>query len=82
MSRFRGALKIIGNCFATNSKLSDVKKKEIHASEILNISLLTNAYHPSQNITDDEFLKSKKSILGGTLQKAIRFLKDTIDSAD
>ena len=29
-----------------------------------------------------EFLKSKKSVLGGTLQKAIRFLKDTIDSAD
>jgi hypothetical protein len=26
------------------------------ASEILNISLLTNAYYPNQNITDQEFL--------------------------
>jgi len=33
------------------------------ASEILNISLLTNAYHPSQNITDDEFLKIKTNWL-------------------
>ncbi len=29
------------------------------ASEILNISLLTNAYYPDQNITDVEFLKFK-----------------------
>ena len=30
-----------------------------------------------------KFLESKKDIIGsGTLQKAIRFLKDTIDSAD
>lgn len=29
------------------------------ASEILNISLLTNAYYPNQNITDLEFLKFK-----------------------
>ena len=29
------------------------------ASEILNISLLTNAYYPNQNITDQEFLKLK-----------------------
>ncbi|MDB9765571.1 hypothetical protein OAB32_02405, partial [Candidatus Pelagibacter sp.] len=33
------------------------------ASEILNISLLTNTYHPSQNITDDEFLKFKTNWL-------------------
>ena len=33
------------------------------ASEILNILLLTNAYHPSQNITDDEFLKFKTNWL-------------------
>ncbi|MDC0621698.1 hypothetical protein OAO88_02140 [Candidatus Pelagibacter sp.] len=33
------------------------------ASEILNISLLTNSYHPSQNITDDEFLKFKTNWL-------------------
>jgi hypothetical protein len=29
------------------------------ASEILSISLLTNAYYPNQNITDQEFLKFK-----------------------
>ena len=29
------------------------------ASEILNISLLTNAYYPSQNITEEEFLRFK-----------------------
>ena len=33
------------------------------ASEILNISLLTNAYHPNQNITEDEFLKFKSDWL-------------------
>jgi hypothetical protein len=33
------------------------------ASEILNISLLTNAYYPNQNITDQEFLKFKTNWL-------------------
>jgi hypothetical protein len=33
------------------------------ASEILNISLLTNAYYPSQNITEEEFLKFKTNWL-------------------
>ena len=33
------------------------------ASEILNISLLTNAYHPKKNITDKEFLKFKSDWL-------------------
>ncbi|MBD1168617.1 hypothetical protein IDH29_05510 [Pelagibacterales bacterium SAG-MED06] len=33
------------------------------ASEILNISLLTNAYYPNQNITEDEFLKFKTNWL-------------------
>ena len=33
------------------------------ASEILNISLLTNAYYPNQNITDEEFLKFKTNWL-------------------
>ena len=33
------------------------------ASEILNISLLTNAYYPNQNITDNEFLKFKTNWL-------------------
>ena len=29
------------------------------ASEILNISLLTNAYYPNQNITDKDFIEFK-----------------------
>ena len=33
------------------------------ASEILNISLLTNAYYPNQNITEQEFLKFKSDWL-------------------
>ena len=33
------------------------------ASEILNISLLTNAYYPNQNITDEEFLEFKSNWL-------------------
>ena len=33
------------------------------ASEILNISLLTNAYYPNQNITDKEFIKFKTNWL-------------------
>jgi len=33
------------------------------AAEILNISLLTNAYYPNQNITEEEFLKFKSDWL-------------------
>ena len=33
------------------------------ASEILNISLLTNAYYPNQNITEEEFLRFKTNWL-------------------
>ena len=33
------------------------------SSEILNISLLTNAYYPNQNITSEEFLKFKSNWL-------------------
>jgi hypothetical protein len=33
------------------------------ASEILNVSLLTNAHYPDQNITQDEFLKFKSNWL-------------------
>jgi hypothetical protein len=40
---------------------NNINKYELStdASEILNISLLTNAYYPNQNITDQEFLKFK-----------------------
>ncbi|MDC3126118.1 hypothetical protein OA418_04710, partial [Candidatus Pelagibacter sp.] len=35
----------------------------IDASEIMNISMLTNAYYPDQNITEQEFLKYKSDWL-------------------
>ena len=35
----------------------------VDSSEILNISLLTNAYYPNQNITEEEFLKFKSNWL-------------------
>ena len=35
----------------------------IDSAEILNISLLTNAYYPNQNITEEEFLKFKSNWL-------------------
>jgi len=44
-------------------KSIDKYKLSNDASEILNISLLTNAYLPNQNITDDEFLKFKTNWL-------------------
>ena len=44
-------------------KSIDKYKLSKDASEILNISLLTNAYLPNQNITDDEFLKFKTNWL-------------------
>ena len=33
------------------------------ASEIMNISMLTNAYYPNQNISEQEFLKFKSNWL-------------------
>ena len=44
-------------------KSIDKYKLSKDASEILNISLLTNAYLPNQNITDDEFLRFKTNWL-------------------
>ena len=38
-------------------------KLSIDAAEILNISLLTNAYYPNKNITREEFLKFKSNWL-------------------
>tara|TARA_B100000035_G_scaffold234576_1_gene202852 strand:- start:334 stop:2106 length:1773 start_codon:yes stop_codon:yes gene_type:complete len=35
----------------------------VDAAEIINISMLTNAYYPNKNITDDEFLKFKSTWL-------------------
>jgi hypothetical protein len=46
------------------------------ASEILNISLLTNAYYPNQNITEDEFLRFKTNwlIKGSNLELIEEYL--------
>tara|TARA_B100000902_G_scaffold308092_1_gene297152 strand:+ start:2445 stop:4208 length:1764 start_codon:yes stop_codon:yes gene_type:complete len=44
-------------------KSIDKYKLSIDAAEILNISLLTNAYHPNQNITEEEFLRFKSDWL-------------------
>tara|TARA_A100001015_G_scaffold18332_1_gene21245 strand:+ start:171 stop:1943 length:1773 start_codon:yes stop_codon:yes gene_type:complete len=44
------------------SKIDKLKLSR-DASEILNISLLTNAYHPNKNMTEKEFLKIKSDWL-------------------
>ncbi len=44
------------------SKINKLKLSN-DATEILNISLLTNAYHPNRNITEQEFLKFKSDWL-------------------
>jgi len=45
--------------------LKNINKYDLSkdASEILNISMLTNAYYPNQNISEQEFLKFKSSWL-------------------
>ncbi|WP_435090374.1 hypothetical protein ACIJYE_00255 [Candidatus Pelagibacter bacterium nBUS_30] len=47
------------------SLFKNIDKYELSkdASEILNISMLTNAYYPNQNITEQEFLKIKSNWL-------------------
>ena len=57
LSRFRGALKIIGNCFATNLKLSDAKKKEIHGI-LSEISENLIKYLKSENMSIQQVDKS------------------------
>ena len=48
----------------------------VDSSEILNITLLTNAYHPNKNITDEEFLKFKTNwlIKGSNLELIEEYL--------
>ena len=71
LSRFRGALKIIGNCFATNSKLSDAKKKEIHGI-LSEISENLIKYLKSENMSIQEVDKS--------IDKVERFVLDNGDT--
>ena len=71
LSRFRGALKIIGNCFATNSKLSDAKKKEIHGV-LSEISENLIKYLKSKNMSIQEVDKS--------IDKVEQFVLDNDDT--
>jgi predicted membrane chloride channel (bestrophin family) len=71
LSRFRGALKITGNCFATNSKLSDAKKKEIHGV-LSEISENLIKYLKSKNMSIQEVDKS--------IDKVEQFVLDNDDT--
>ena len=71
LSRFRGTLKIIGNCFATNSKLSDAKKKEIQGV-LSEISENLIKYLKSKNMSIQEVDKS--------IDKVEQFVLDNYDT--
>ena len=90
LSLFRASLKTVENIISSSKlELEEINEgiELIHKSNKGLFEFLVNSKE-SAKIHDEnmqelfEFLKSKKSVLGGTLQKAIRFLKDTIDSAD
>ena len=90
LSLFRASLKTVANLILS-SKLEEkdikkglelVKNSNEDLFKFLQCSGETTKHDNNLNELFD-FLNSKKSILGGgTLQKIIRFLKDTIDSAD
>ena len=90
LSLFRASLKTVANLILS-SKLEDTDMKK--GLELVNNSNqdLFKFLHSSGETTKHDnnlnelfdFLNSKKHIIGGgTLQKIIRFLKDTTDSAD
>ena len=90
LSLFRASLKTIANLILS-SKLEDNDiKKGIELVNNSNEDLFkflrnseTTTKHDDNLVKLFDFLNSKKNIIGGgTLQKIIRFLKDTIDSAD
>lgn len=90
LSLFRASLKTVENIISSSKlELEEINDgiELIHKSNKGLFEFLVNSKE-SAKIHDEnmqelfEFLKSKRSVLGGTLQKAIRFLKDTIDSAD
>ena len=90
LSLFRASLKTVANLILS-SKLEEkdikkglelVKNSNEDLFKFLQCSGETTKHDNNLNELFD-FLNSKKSIIGGgTLQKIIRFLKDTIDSAD
>ena len=51
--------------FKLKSLFENINKYNLSqdASEIMNISMLTNAYYPNQNISEQEFLKFKSDWL-------------------
>ncbi len=92
LSRFRGSLKIIGNCFATNTKLSDKKKKEIYIilSEISenllkylkNSDIIIQDVDKSINKVEQFVLENDETISGGFRLKIFGFMRSVNESIE
>ena len=91
LSLFRASLKTVENIISSSKLESPEVKKGIELINNSNTGLFDflSSSDSSTEIHDNninqiyEFLKTKKNVIGGgTVQKAIRFLKDTVDSAD
>ena len=91
LSLFRASLITVKNIISSSNMESEEINEGIKLVNKLNEELFnylkdstkTTISHDNNINELFEFLNSKKSVLGGgRLQKAIRFLKDTIDSSD
>ena len=91
LSLFRASLITVKNIISSSNMESEdinegiklVNKLNEELFNYLKDSTKTTISHDNNINELFEFLNSKKSVLGGgRLQKAIRFLKDTIDSSD
>ncbi len=91
LSLFRASLETVKNLILSSKLETEDENKGIELVHKTNLDLFdflsnseTTTIEHDENISKlFNFLKSKKHIIGGgTLQKIIRFLKDTIDSAD
>jgi predicted membrane chloride channel (bestrophin family) len=90
LSLFRASLKTVANLILSSKLEETDMKKGLELVNNSNQDLFKFLQSSGETTKHDnnlnelfDFLNSKKSIIGGgTLQKIIRFLKDTIDSAD
>ena len=90
LSLFRASLKTVANLIVSSKLEETDMKKGLELVNNSNQDLFKFLKSSGETTKHDnnlnelfDFLNSKKSIIGGgTLQKIIRFLKDTIDSAD
>ena len=91
LSLFRASLQTVQNIISSSKLESEDIKQVITLIDKVNNGLFDYLIKRENTTTEHDenindlfiFLKSKKDIIGGgTLQKALRFLKDTIDSAD